>query len=171
MTDISEIFGGALDASEVTEATSERKPLSPGEYDMCVLESEMRTFDNDDECITIKFEVLGGEFNGRWHWNNYMTKCAGNIKRVEYAKNDLTRLVAACGLTSCTNLDQLIGRRFSVRVEHNGRKTNGDPYINLKGYKKAAEPTPAPVEKTVAPDVIDELVGTTSQQMNDDIPF
>lgn len=178
MTDITEIFGGAIDAADAPAASGgDRTPLKEGTYEMMVLESELRSRDNGDECITIKFEVMGGDFNGRWHWNDYMTKCSGNPKRVEYSKNDLTRLVAACGLTSCTDLNQLTGLRFSVRVKHGGKKMNGDPYINLQGYAAAATPTPTDTVTAVAPDALDEVIGTDVQasapkeEINDAIPF
>lgn len=175
MTDITEIFGGALDASEAAVSPAgDRSPLAEGQYEMMVLENELRSRDNGDECITVKFEVLGGHFNGRWHWNDFMIKCDANPKRVEYSRNDLTRLVAACGLTTCTDLDQLTGKRFSVRVKHGGKKMNGDPYINLQGWAKAEQPVPVSTVTAVAPDAIDEVVGAPApadEPLNDAIPF
>ena len=168
MTDISDIYGGAIDATQTTPAP-DRSPLAVGTYTMKVLESERRER-NGTDMVTFKFEIVGGDFDGRWHWNDYVLSDA-NAQRQKIGRQDLTRLVAATGLTTCSDTDILDGRTFQVDVTHGGKRTDGTPWINLRNYRQVTTPEPvADTSSMVASDALDEVLGRDDTP-NDDIPF
>ena len=177
MTDISDVFGGAIDASAPIKegASFSTGPLPPGKYTMKVLETERRV-KGDDEYLNVKFEIVGGDFNGKWHWNDYALLIPSNADRTRMGRADLTRLVAATGLTTCSDTDVLIDRKFMVEVFHKGQKLNGDPWVNMRGYSQVADPAPlSDTAAPAAPDALEQIIGTdeasSNDTLNDDIPF
>jgi len=48
-----------------------RDPIEPGDYTLRALEAEEKSTSTGGEMIKVKFEVVGGEHNGHWIWQNF----------------------------------------------------------------------------------------------------
>ena len=156
MADLSTVFNGGLevDTEALSAPAGERKPLPMGDYKFQVVDSELRERDGKT-FLTFKFEVVGGEHNGRWYWENYFVESSSEQQQ-RIGHENLMRLMQSCGLQSMTNTDQLCGRQFGATLKAGKPKKDGGFYVNMVGYTQvnqsaqgqppqtSPDPAPAP---------------------------
>jgi len=100
-------------------------PIPDGEYTLNCLEAEEKDTASGGTMIKAKFEVVGGEFNNRFIWQNFNV-----VNKSEQAqkigRQQLVAWATACGKPDCDDTDKLIGKKFQGSVDT--QKGNG-------GYK------------------------------------
>ena len=103
--DVNERSGGSYD------------PIPEGEYTLEAIEAEDKvTKDGSGSYINAKFEVKGGEHDGRYIWNifniNNRSETAQRIGRQQ-----LVAWATACGKPDADDTDKLVGKKFRAVVE------------------------------------------------------
>ena len=91
-------------------------PVPDGEYTLQALEAEMHNTRNDGQMIKAKFQVVGGEHNGRLIWQNFNTVNLSEQAQ-KIGRQQLVAWATACGRADCDDTDKLIGKRFQASVD------------------------------------------------------
>lgn len=109
-----------FDSSEVDvneRAPGNYEPIPEGEYTLEALEAEDKvTKDGGGSYINAKFEVKGGEHDGRllWHIFNVQNR-SETAQRI--GRQQLVSWATACGKPEADDTDKLIGKKFRAIVE------------------------------------------------------
>ena len=102
--DVNERVGGNYD------------PIPEGDYTLEAVEAEDKvTKDGTGTYINVKFEVKGGEHDGRLIWNifNVVNKSEA-AQRI--GRQQLVAWATACGKPEADDTDKLIGKKFKATV-------------------------------------------------------
>lgn len=145
-----------FDSSEVdVNATVSRDPVPAGDYVLKCLEAEEKGTSSGGTMIKAKFEIVGGEYDGRWVWNNYNIVNASE-KAQSIGRQQLVAWATACGKPDADDTDKLIDKKFTASLSIE-KGTRGYADSNrIKSYlmpeadaKPAARATakPAPAAK------------------------
>ena len=110
---LQQFLGQTFDASEVE--ISEYELLPEGDYTLQVTDSEMVPVKNDGLQLVFKFQVVGGNFDGRELRERLNIKNS-NEKAVEISFQTLAKIVQACGLTKVNDSSELHGKKFLAHV-------------------------------------------------------
>ena len=90
-------------------------PIPEGDYVLKALDAENKETSSGGEMIKVKFEVVEGDFKGRWIWQNFNT-----VNKSEKAQNigrqQLVAWAIAAGKPDVDDTDKLIGRPFTATV-------------------------------------------------------
>lgn len=109
--DVSEV-----DMSNATVGGGNYDPIPEGEYTLKALDAEEKETQSGGTMIKVKFEVVGGEYDGRWIWQNFNT-----VNRNEKAQNigraQLAAWGAACGKPDADDTDKLLDKKFKALVD------------------------------------------------------
>jgi len=105
-----------FNSSEVdVNATVSRDPIPAGDYVLKCLEAEEKETSSGGTMIKAKFEVVGGEYDGRWVWNNYNIVNASE-KAQNIGRQQLVSWATACGKPEADDTDKLIDKKFTATV-------------------------------------------------------
>jgi hypothetical protein len=96
-------------------ATVSRDPVPPGEYTLKALEAEEKETASGGTYIKVKFEVVAGEYAGRWIWNNYNIVNASE-KAQQIGRQQLVSWATAAGKPEADDTDKLLERPFKALV-------------------------------------------------------
>lgn len=103
-----------VDVNDIPSANYD--PIPDGEYTLVCLEAEEKQTNSGGEMIKAKFEVVGGEYAGRWIWQNFNT-----VNKSEQAqkigRQQLVAWATACGKPDADDTDKLIGKKFQAEVD------------------------------------------------------
>lgn len=93
-------------------------PLPRGDYKMKCLDAELKDTKAGGQYIEAKFEVVGGEYDGRFVWNNFNIVNASE-KAQNIGRQQLVSWATACGKPDAEDTDKLIDRPFmcSLTIE------------------------------------------------------
>ncbi len=138
-------------------------PIPEGDYTLQAVEADEKvTKDGTGTYINGKFEVVGGEHDGRLIWNVFnVNNKSEQAQRI--GRQQLVAWATACGRPEADDTDKLIGKKFKATVEiqagRNGYKDNNRikvflfdsesapttkaPAAAAKPAPRAAAPTPA----------------------------
>ena len=123
------------------------KELVPGEYLAQIIDTDISpTKAGTGEKLTLKFEVVEGEFSSTYIWHN-LNIANPNPKAVEISSRQLAQICRAVGIDGFQTPDALIGKRCMIVVGMG--KANGDypAKPEIKGWQpngaQAAQPAPA----------------------------
>lgn len=143
-----------FDVSEVDAgAQVSRDPIPDGDYTLKALEAEEKsTKDGTGSYINVKFEVVGGDFNGRYVWNIFNVSNKSE-KAQQIGRQQLVAWATACGKPDADDTDKLVDKKFKATVSVE-KGTGGYADSNrIKTFlfetaedkpKAAAKPTPRP---------------------------
>jgi len=105
-----------FDVSEVdVNATVSRDPVPAGDYVLKCLEAEEKQTRSGGTMIKAKFEVVGGDYDGKWIWENYNIVNASE-KAQNIGRQQLVSWATACGKPDADDTDKLIDRKFTATV-------------------------------------------------------
>lgn len=92
-------------------------PIPAGEYTLKALEAEEKqTANKDGSYIKVKFEVVKGEYAGRWIWQNFNINNPSQ-KAEMIGRQQLVAWATACGRPEADDTDKLIEKMFNAEVE------------------------------------------------------
>ena len=105
-----------FDTSEVDVNEGPSYELLPeGEYTMKAIDAEEKETSTGGEMITAKFEVIGGNHDGRWVWMNFnIVNKSGDAQRI--GRQQLVAWATACGKPNADDTDKLLDKRFNAIV-------------------------------------------------------
>jgi hypothetical protein len=91
-------------------------PIPEGEYILKALDAEEKdTSSGTGTLIKVKFEVVKGEFSGRWIWQNFnITNPSEKAQRI--GRQQMVAWAAACGKPDADDTDKLLDKPFSALV-------------------------------------------------------
>lgn len=140
-------------------------PIPDGEYTLKALEAEEKdTSAGTGTYIKVKFEVVKGEFAGRWIWQNFNINNPSE-KAQRIGRQQMVAWATACGKPDADDTDKLLDKPFSAAVSIE-KGTGGYSDSNrIKAFlfnqeaapakaapKPAAKPAPAaPASKSANP--------------------
>jgi len=146
-----------FDVSEVEiNAPVSRDPIPDGTYTLRAIEAEEKSTSSGGTMIVVKYEVVGGDYNGRWLWNNFNVVNKSE-KAQNIARQQLVAWATACGKPEADDTDKLIDKKFNAVVSIE-KGTGGYSDRNtirsfLTGEAKADKPAPAAPKAAPAPAV------------------
>jgi hypothetical protein len=91
-------------------------PIPDGEYTLKALEAEEKdTSAGTGTYIKVKFEVVKGEFAGRWIWQNFNINNPSE-KAQRIGRQQMVAWATACGKPDADDTDRLLDKPFSAAV-------------------------------------------------------
>jgi hypothetical protein len=148
-------FGFDVSEVEVSQPAGPREPVPAGEYTLKALEANEKSTSTGGEMISAKFEVVGGDHDGRWIWQNFNT-VNKSPKAQSIGRSQLVAWAAACGKPGADDTDKLIDKPFKAIVDiEAGSGGYGDrnvikSFVTGDAAPKAA-PKAAPTKPVEAP--------------------
>ena len=131
-------------------------PIPDGEYTLKALEAEEKdTSAGTGTYIKVKFEVVKGEFAGRWIWQNFNVNNPSE-KAQRIGRQQMVAWATACGKPDADDTDRLLDKPFSAAVSIE-KGTGGYADSNrikafLFNQEAPAKPAPkAPAKPPAAP--------------------
>lgn len=116
-------------------------PIPAGWYPLTIREAEIKdTKAGNGKMLSIQTVVDGPNYNGRVVFANITLKNP-NDKAVEIGRKQLDNLGRACGLSSLTDTDQLIGRRVEGKLTIQRSEEYGDQN-EIRAYRARAGARP-----------------------------
>jgi len=113
MAELNETF----DSSGYDDMRGDFDPLPPGEYLAMVKESDVKsTKKGDGKYIALKFEIIKGDFKGRFIWTN-LNIINPNPVAVEIAQKELATLCRAIGKPVIKMTEELHGIPFTIKLK------------------------------------------------------
>jgi len=110
-------LGGAFDSGGHDDMNTGFDPIPAGKYAAQVVESDFKpTARKDGKYIKLKFEILEGEFKGRFIWTN-LNVVNPNPVAVDIANKELATLCRACGVSVIQNTEQLHGIPIRMKIK------------------------------------------------------
>lgn len=106
-----------FDVSEVDMSTvgGNYDPIPEGDYTLKALDAEEKETSTGGTMIKVKFEVVSGEFKGRWLWNNFNVVNKSE-KAQAIGRQQLVMWAAACGKPDADDTDKLLEKPFNATV-------------------------------------------------------
>ena len=140
-------FGFDLSEVEVEQPIS-RDPLPEGEYTLTCIECEEKETQTGGTMLAAKFEVIKGDYTGRWLWNNYNIVNRSE-KAQAIARRQLASWAAAAGKPDASDTDHLLDRPFRAIVGLE-KGTNGYADRNIIRDYLLSNSGASPAPKTAA---------------------
>jgi hypothetical protein len=132
-------LGQTFDSSRHKDMNNGFDPLPKGDYVAMIKESDIVvTAKKTGKYIKLKFEVLAGEFKGRFFWNNLNT-INPNAMTVEIAQKELATICRACGVGNLQDTNQLHGKPMVVTLKITPAKGDYPPGNSPTGYVAATK--------------------------------
>jgi hypothetical protein len=117
-------------------------PIPEGDYVLKALESEEKDTASGGQMIKVKFEVVGGEHNGRWVWQNFNTVNKSDAAQ-RIGRQQLVAWATACGKADCDDTDKLIDKKFNATVAVEPAKGQYAASNKIKAFLFARDDKPA----------------------------
>lgn len=110
-------LGGTFDSGSYDDMNSGFDPIPAGEYLAKIVESDfVPTKDKKGKYVKLKFEIIQGEFKGRFIWTN-INLVNKNPIAVDIAQKEFATLCRAVGKAAPKNTDELHGIPFKMKVK------------------------------------------------------
>lgn len=139
-------LGFELNASDAP--SNDFEVLPEGWYSARITQAEVReTRDKTGRYISVRYDVTGPTHQGRVVWNN-LNYSNPNPQTEQFARRDLLKIIAAIGLSSITDSDELIGGECEIKLKI---KTSDYGTKNEVREWRAREGSSAPKPPSVAP--------------------
>jgi len=118
-----------FNANEV-EPQSEYTPLPSGEYDVAIIDAEVKPTANGlGKYLKLVYQVTSGEFQNRQHFEN-LNLWNANTQTVEIAKASLSAICRAVGVLTPKDSQELVGKTMTVKMSVKERKDQPGTYQN-----------------------------------------
>lgn len=137
-------LGNPFDANSV-EPRESFDPLPAGEYQVHVVESEMKpTKAGTGRYLQLTLEVVDGEFTGRKVWDRLNLENP-NQTAVDIAQRTLSQICRACGVMNVRDSEQLHYRRMTAKLKLRAATAEHDASNDVSRYEapKASQPQAA----------------------------
>ena len=137
-------LGQTINRSElpVDEGGGDFSPLPEGWYDTKITGSELKdTKSGTGQYIKVEFTVIGADFSGRKVWGMLNIR-NDNEKAESIGRQQLNSLMAAIGLESLSDTDDLIGADVSIKVKIKPASGDYKAGNDVGGYKALEGKTP-----------------------------
>lgn len=140
---------------EVQEDRDFSTPVPVGVYTVRLIECDETTSSNDNPMIACTLEIVGGEFDGRYLWDN--------VVLIDSTEWKLAQFIRALQLKDSGSLDttKVIGTLLKARVKHENSKEYG-----LQG--KVAALLPMPDDEDADEDADEEEEESSTDDDEDD---
>lgn len=130
-------LGQAFDSGQHDDMNTGFNPMPAGVYIAQVVESEIKdTSKKTGKYIKLKFEILKGEFKGRFVWTN-LNIVNPNPVAVEIAQKELATLCRACGKAVIQDTQELHGIPIKMKIKIKPAKDDYPAGNEPIGYKPA----------------------------------
>ncbi len=117
-------LGFDFDASQVD--TSSYSEIPEGQYVAVINKAERKpTKRGDAEYLSLEFQVVSDQQNGRKIWEN-LNLWNANQQAVKIAFESLASICKAVGVLKPTDTDQLVGRPMRITIKHKPDRQSGD---------------------------------------------
>lgn len=147
----SEIFPAGFNAAE-QPPVEEFHPLPAGWYQVLIVSAEVVDTRAGGKRLAIRYDVAGGDFNGRVLWGSINIRNA-NQKAQEIGLRELGALARACGFAYVRDSLEFCGKVLEVRVAIRA-DVGYNPRNEIKGYRPVASqavPRPTLPQYVTAP--------------------
>lgn len=129
-------FNNTFDSSTV-EPREDFEPLPAGNYNVQIVESEMKpTKAGDGQYLQLTLEVIDGPHTARKLWDR-LNLINPNQTAVEIATRTLSAISRACGVQMVSDSEQLHYKPMSVRVKLKPARGEYEATNEIGGYKPA----------------------------------
>lgn len=130
------------DLSQVDE--QDFSPVPPGEYEVTVVDSEVKSSKNDNPYLNLEFEVFGPSHQGRKLWERFMLQNEIGLQRLK----TLARVAGHPNPNYIGDSEELHGLMLTVRVKIEEQE-GYDPKNKITSFKArsnggGAQPVPQP---------------------------
>jgi hypothetical protein len=146
-----------FDTSEIeVNAPAEYDPLPEGEYILKALDAEEKTTSRGDgSYVKAKFEVVKGEYAGRWVWQNFNINNPSE-KAQKIGRQQLVAWATACGRPDADDTDKLLDKPFKAAIGIDPGSGQYKASNKIKAFlfdsdEKPVRVTPKPAAKPAAP--------------------
>lgn len=147
----------AFDSGQHDDMNSSFDPIPAGEYLAIVKESDLcTTVKKTGKYIKLKFEIIKGEFKGRFVWTN-LNIINPNPIAVDIAQKELATICRAVGKRVIKDTQELHGVPFKLKIKIKPAKADYPAGNESIGYAIAA----------VIPARNDKAVKENSAEIND----
>jgi len=142
------VLDQAFDSDDHDDMDGGFDPMPKGDYLCKVVETEINeTSAGTGKYIKVKFEVIQGDFKGRFVWTN-INIINPNPVAVEIAKKELATLCRAIGKSgTIKDTNELHGIPLTVKVKIKPAKDGYDAGNETTGYLPANNTTPTQVQE------------------------
>lgn len=143
--------------AQLNFAADEQQPMAPlgawipGKHRVMIDAADVKpTKNGDGEYVEVVFQAVGGDNDGRKHWERYNISNP-NQDAEKIAKAAFASLCLAIGVPRLTDTDQLIGRKCVLETAIGKRKDTGEDQTRIRGYYEgSAAAAPAAARKPAA---------------------
>lgn len=110
-------LGGSFDSGKHDDMNSGFDPIPAGEYLAKVVESDfLQNSKKNGKYIKLKFEIIQGEFKGRFIWTNLNVLNPSQVA-VDIANKELATLCRAVGVPKLKDTNQLHGKPIKMKIK------------------------------------------------------
>ena len=133
-----------FNAAEV-EPNTGFDPLPAGEYNACIVGSDMKTTKNGSgEYLNLEISILDGTYQNRRLFDKLNLKNS-NETAVQIARATLSSICRAVGILEPNDSSELHMKPFRISVGVRKREDTGEMENRIKGYKpRSAQPVTSP---------------------------
>lgn len=155
-------LGGTFDSAGHEDMNTGFDPFPAGTYLAKVVESDfLPTAKKDGKYIKLKFEIMEGEFKGRFVWTNLNVMNPSPVA-VDIANKELATLCRAVGVPKLQDTQQLHGIPIKMKVKIKPAKGDYPAGNEPAGYAPAS----------AAADISDPSADSDAkEEANEDIPW
>lgn len=167
-------LNGSFDSGQHDDMNNSFEPIPAGEYMAMVKESDIKTTaKGNGKYIKLKFEIIQGEFKGRFIWTN-LNIINPNPVAVEIAQKELATLCRAVGKAVIQDTNQLHGIPFKMKIKIKPAKGDYPAGNEPVGYSPAtvmSSADPSEVEGDFGEEPQTTGSESVEENHNDEIPW
>lgn len=110
------------------------EPIPTGEYTMMAVEAqEKQNSSKTGSYIEVKFQVVGGDYDGRMVWNIFNVNHESE-KAQQIGRQQLVAWATACGKPDADDTDKLLNKKCQVSVGIDPAKDGYPAKNRIKGF-------------------------------------
>lgn len=129
------------------------EPLPPGDYEACIVASEMKpTKNGDGQYLNLELSILNGQFQNRRLFEK-LNLSNPNPEAVRIAQGTLSAICRAVNVLTPNDSSELHNRPLRISVGVEKRKDTGEMTNRIKSFKpRSVQPVPAMQTAQAAPE-------------------
>jgi hypothetical protein len=136
-----------FNANEVEPTSFDVLPV--GEYDACLVDSEMKATSKGGKMLVLKLQILNGPYQNRLLWDRLNLENASS-QTVEIARSTLADICKAVGVTEPKDSVELHNKPLKIKVGIRPAKGEFSEQNQVKSYKPRQSGPVAPVAAPVS---------------------
>ena len=109
-------FGFDLNEYASDGGSKDYSPLPKGEYTIKCVEAELKDTKSGGQMIAAKFEVVKGDYTGRFIWSNYNIH-NNSEKAQKIGREQLSAWAKASGKPNASSIEELLERPFKCSLD------------------------------------------------------